>query len=244
MKYQEHRMVEHQVTFAPSKPRRAFDDIIDQVRGMLRSGDLRPGQKLPSERDFALQLGVSRNTVREALRMLEIAGLVSLKKGHTGGAFVTASTMDAVAQGISDGLTLTEFSISDLMESRIALETFIARKAATEITEAELDELEASVARAKRIAETEDFPAQLTAHLDFHEKLAAAARNPILSSLAQPLLGLTHELALRVGPKSAESIWEERQELIEALRHRDPDAAANIVEKYIIESHARWLDSE
>lgn len=237
-------MAQQQVTFAPAKPRRAFDDIIDQVRGMLRSGELRPGQKLPSERDFALQLGVSRNTVREALRMLEIAGLVSLKKGHTGGAFVTASTTDAVSQGISDGLTLTEFSIADLMESRIALETFIVRKAATEITEAELDELEASVAEAKRVADTGDFPAQLTAHLDFHRRLAEAARNPILSSLAKPLLGLTHELALRVGPKSAESIWEERQQVIEALRNRDPDAAAKIVEQYIIESHERWLDSE
>jgi GntR family transcriptional regulator, transcriptional repressor for pyruvate dehydrogenase complex len=231
-----------QITFAPSKPRRAFDDIIDQVRGMLRSGDLRPGQKLPSARDIALQLGVSRNTVREALRMLEIAGLVSLKKGHTGGAFVTASTTEAVAQGISDGLTLTQFSISDLTESRIALETFIARRAAAQITEAELADLEASVARARQISAPENFAAQLNAHVEFHEKLTATARNPILSNLVQPLLGLTRDLALRIGPRAGNSVWEERQRLIQALRNRDAATAAHEVEKYLTGMQAKWLD--
>lgn len=237
-------MSSEHVMFAPAKPRRAFDDIIDQVRGMLQSGDLRPGQKLPSERDFALQLGVSRNTVREALRMLEIAGLISLRKGHTGGAFVTASTTVAVTQGISDGLTLTQFSIADLTESRIALETFIARRAATEITEAELTDLEATVARAKQISPMENFAAQLDAHVEFHEKLTAAARNPILSNLVQPLLGLTRDLALRIGPRAGNSVWEERQRLIEALRNRDGAAAAHEVEKYLTGMEAKWLDSQ
>ena len=237
-------MANQDLMFAPAKPQRAFDNIIDQVREMLKSGELRPGQKLPNERAFAAQLGVSRNTVREALRMLEIAGLVTLKKGHTGGAFVTDSNTEAVTQGIADGLTLTQFSISDLMEARIALETFIARKAAAEITDPELDELEQAVERARVVADTGDFPAQLSAHVEFHEKLTAAARNPILSSLAQPLLGLTHELALRVGPRSAEAVWEERQALIKALRNRDGDEAAHVVEEYLAASHQRWLDSE
>jgi GntR family transcriptional regulator, transcriptional repressor for pyruvate dehydrogenase complex len=237
-------MTAQQVTFVPAKPRRAFDDIIDQVRDMLRSGELRPGQKLPSERDFAVQLGVSRNTVREALRMLEIAGLITLKKGHTGGAFVTDSNSEAVTQGISDGLTLTKFSITDLAESRIALETFIVRKAAAEITETELEDLEASVARAKQISERNDFPALLDAHVEFHEKLAASAHNPILSSLVQPLLGLTRDLALRIGPRAGESVWEERRRLLAALRHRDADTAAREVEAYLREIHSKWLNSQ
>ena len=236
-------MAEQQLVFMPAKPRRAFDDIIDQVRDMLKSGELRPGQKLPNERAFAAQLGVSRNTVREALRMLEIAGLVTLKKGHTGGAFVTDSNTEAVAQGIADGLTLTQFSISDLTESRIALETFIARRVSDQISQGEIDELEMLVARAKLLATPADFPAQLRLHVEFHQRLTAAARNPILCSLVQPLLELTQDLALRIGPRAGDSVWEERHKLIRALRDRDPDTAALEVSKYLREMHSRWLNS-
>ena len=234
-------MSEQPVAFLPAKPKRAFDDIIDQVRELLRSGELSPGQKLPNERDFALQLGVSRNTVREALRMLEIAGLVTLKKGRTGGAFVTDSNTDAVTQGISDGLALTQFSIADLTEARIALESFIVRKAAVEITDEELDDLEASVARAHELSSRGDFPAVLQAHGEFHEKLALAARNPILASMLRPLFGMTQDLAGRIGPRAGEAVWEYRRRLIKALRDRDADAAADEVKVYLQGIHDTWL---
>lgn len=234
-------MSEQQVAFLPAKPKRAFDDIIDQVRDLLRSGELSPGQKLPNERDFALQLGVSRNTVREALRMLEIAGLVTLKKGRTGGAFVTASNSEAVSQGISDGLALTQYSIADLTEARIVLESFIVRKAAVEITEEELDDLEASVARAHDLSAKGDFSAVLQAHGEFHEKLALAARNPILASMLRPLFGMTQDLAARIGPRAGEAVWEYRRRLIKALRDRDADAAADEVKVHLQGIHDRWL---
>lgn len=237
-------MAVEQVTFSAAKPQRAFDNIIEQVRSMLRSGQLRPGQKLPSERDFATQLGVSRNTVREAMRMLEIAGLVTLKRGHTGGAFVSDSNSDALTRAFADGLILMQYTITDLVDSRIAVETVTARKAAENATPEDVEELEASIARAREIASREKFDKVLQAHREFHETMIRIAGNPIMASLFQPLLDLTFDLSLRIGPRAGESLWEHRRLMLDALRQHDGDAAARSVEDYLTELRELWISSD
>src|SRR5690242_17566569 len=77
--------------FGPARPRRTFEEIINQIKTNIEEGRLKRGDKLPTERALAAQLQVSRNTVREALRTLEISGFIILKRGPTGGAFVAAS---------------------------------------------------------------------------------------------------------------------------------------------------------
>jgi DNA-binding FadR family transcriptional regulator len=234
-------MDDNPVLFEPAQTKRAFDGIIDQVRDRLRSGSLRPGQKLPSERDFALQLGVSRNTVREAVRMLEIAGLVSLKKGAAGGAFITSDNSDALAQGLIDGITLGAFTIGELMEARIALDTAIARDAAAQITPEEVAELRALVEVARGFDSPARWPDRLKSHLDFEERLAEIAGNPILKLLQRPLLQLTSEVSLRIGPSVGNEIWAEREQLIDALDRHDASAAEGLVREYLELLHASWL---
>jgi DNA-binding FadR family transcriptional regulator len=234
-------MSDSQVPFEPAQTKRAFDSILDQVRDRLRSGALRPGQKLPSERDFALQLGVSRNTVREAVRMLEIAGLVSLKKGAAGGAFITADNTEALTQGIVDGLTLSTFTVGELMEARIALDVAIARHAALEATPAEVEELRQLVETARSFDGADKWPDRLRAHLAFEERLAEIAGNPILKLLNRPLLDLTSQLSLRIGPSVAEEIWAQRAGLLEALSTHDVNRAESLVRHYLELLHDSWL---
>ncbi|EOM76941.1 FadR family transcriptional regulator [Rhodococcus rhodnii] len=230
-----------ELTFEPAKTRRAFDDIIDQVRDRLPSGQLRPGDKLPSEREFAEQLGVSRNTVREALRMLEISGLIVLKKGHTGGAFVVDTTSHVVAQGILDGMTLTRYSLSDLTEARIGLESLILARVCERATRSEFDSLEEIVERTVAIDADTRWRDKMKVHLEFHQKLTEAAHNPILTILIQPLLEITHELTLRVGPSAEDYIIESRYRLLDALRRRDSDAAISELEWYLAKLQQRWM---
>lgn len=235
-------MTEANVQFETARPQRAFDVMITQVRDRLRSGDLRPGQKLPSEREFAEQLGLSRNTVREGLRMLEIAGLVTLRKGASGGAFVTDSTADAVTRGFIDGLTLTDFALSDLTESRIGLETFIVEKVCQRATDEELDELEASARTAAELDAQTRWPEKVKAHMRFHEELTAAAHNPILSVLISPLITMTSELVLRTGPSADDFIEASRARLLAALRKRDTRAATGELEWYLSRLNERWIE--
>ncbi|QPF88621.1 FadR/GntR family transcriptional regulator [Bradyrhizobium commune] len=99
------------MSLRPARSIRAIEDIADQIREQLRSGHLRPGQRLPPERELAKQLGVGRNTVREAMTMLEVAGLVERRLGSAGGAFITNSNSKAVAERISDGMMLGRISL-------------------------------------------------------------------------------------------------------------------------------------
>jgi GntR family transcriptional regulator, transcriptional repressor for pyruvate dehydrogenase complex len=227
--------------FMPIKTRRAFDDIIDQIREQLRAGALKPGDKLPSERDFAVQLGVSRNTVREAVRMLEIAGLVTLKKGATGGAFITSDNTDALTQSLIDGLALSNFSIADLVNARIALETTIARQAATEVSSDDIAELRDLVGEAQSYDGEREWALRLKAHVTFEERLAEMAGNPLLKLLDAPLLDLTSAISLRIGPSVDREIWDERADFLDALARRDGDRAARIVRDYLELMHEKWL---
>src|SRR5882762_8280145 len=86
---------------------RISQSIVEQVKVLIRQGRLTPGDRLPSERDLCDRFGVSRVTVREALRMLEAGGLVEIRVGAKGGAFVTTPTPERIGEGLADLLNLS-----------------------------------------------------------------------------------------------------------------------------------------
>src|SRR5580693_9805081 len=104
---------------------RISEIIVDQIRLLMRQGQLKPGDRLPPERDLCERFGVSRVTVREALRMLESSGLVQIRVGARGGAFVTAPSGDRVGEGLADMITLSAISAADVTEVRMILEVGI-----------------------------------------------------------------------------------------------------------------------
>src|SRR6188472_328553 len=106
-------------------PGRASEMIVDQIRLLIRDGSLKPGDRLPSERELGERFGVSRVTVREALRGLEANGLVTIRVGARGGAFVTAPTSALVGEGISDLLTFSVIEPGDVTEARQVFEVGI-----------------------------------------------------------------------------------------------------------------------
>ena len=100
---------------------RAFEDIARQIREELLQGRLRPGDRLPAERELAVQFGVSRNTLREALRSLEIAGLITLRKGAAGGAFINDTNGDTVVTSIKDMFSLGAVTTEQITQARISV---------------------------------------------------------------------------------------------------------------------------
>src|SRR5580692_13164707 len=108
--------------FSPVSMGRISEVIVEQIRQLMRAGELRPGDRLPAERELCENFGVSRVTVREALRMLESSGLVEIRVGARGGAFVTAPTSDRVGDGLADLLSLSVINAGDVTEVRLILE--------------------------------------------------------------------------------------------------------------------------
>jgi DNA-binding FadR family transcriptional regulator len=98
------------------------------------------------------------------------------------------------------------------------------------------------VEKARGHDKEENWPALLKAHVEFEEKLVASAKNPIMALLIKPLLDLTASVSLRIGgPTVGDVMWDVRKNLLEALRHRDPDKAEQTVRSYLELLHERWL---
>lgn len=233
-------MPEEPITLRPARTLRAVEDITEQIRAELRAGRLTPGQRLPAERELAKQLGVGRNTVREAMSMLEVAGLIERRTGSTGGSFVTTSTNAVIARGISDGLALRQFSYADLADARLALESFIARKACEHAEDCEFDALDANLARTVGIPDSR-WDEKLDAYREFLELFIASAHNPLITELAQPLIEKTAEVVRKLGPTGSDEIITIRRGLVKHLRARDAEAASHAVEAAIAHIYRGWL---
>jgi len=229
--------------FKPARPRRAFDEIIDQIRDLVRSGELRPGDRLPAERMLAEQFAVSRNTVREALRMLEISGLIELRRGATGGAFIAQSDSGRVATTMSDMLELSVLSLSDLTEARVWLETIVVRVACERMTSEHLERLEANLAEVARLSDEHDWEKKAVANIQFHNLLAEATENPVMISIMQVIMQVMEKVVLTFGPTENDTVLRSRKRLMKHLRAGDADAAVAEMEKALKRLHKMWLSA-
>lgn len=212
--------------FRPIATRRAFEEITSQIRTRLASQSLKTGDRLPPERDLADQFGVSRNTLREALRSLEIGGLLELKKGAAGGAFIREGGGDAVVAGLSDLYRLGSIRPEHLTEARILIGTEVARLACARRTAADLKALEANVAEAEAASKAGDPARRAEIHYAFHSLLARAAKNPVLTILTDALMEMTRHFVEAVGYRPNPYVLPSRKRLLTALRDKDGDAAA------------------
>jgi len=221
--------------------RRAFDDIIDQLREQLRTDELKPGDRLPSERLMAEQFKVSRNTVREALRMLEISGLVEIRKGAAGGGFISQPDPQLVARTLSDMLTLSAFSLADLMEVWVSLSTAITRAACERATEADFAALEENVALATQLTKEEKWEERALVNHAFLDLLAQATANPVFILFQNSITEMVRDIVSVLGPMHGDGILKSRRRLLKHLYNRDVDAAAQEMESHLKRVHAAWL---
>src|SRR5881394_3451228 len=135
--------------FAPIAVTRASSSIADQIRQAIVTGKLDQGERLPPERELAEQFGVSRVTVRDALRALEAMGLIEVRVGARGGAFVTAPTGSVVAQTMSDMMMMSAISPEDVVEARLIVELGTVTLACVRATDEDLARLRELCERAQ-----------------------------------------------------------------------------------------------
>jgi GntR family transcriptional repressor for pyruvate dehydrogenase complex len=227
--------------FAPIHSNRAFEEIANQIRGLISTGQLKPGDRLPSERALAEELQVSRNTLREALRALELGGLLELRKGATGGAFIVSGNTDVVINGLRDLYHLGAISPKQLTEARVWIEATAVRVACERMTDAELAELEANVNAAEKAEKDGDFERRAELHLDFHSLLGKATKNPILSITVDGIMEITRQFVKSIGPQVNRYVLPSRRRLLAHLRARDADSAVMEMQKHLERLHRHYL---
>lgn len=220
--------------FTPVSTGRVSADIVEQIKGAIQEGRLAPGDQLPPERELTKQLGVSRVSVRDALRMLEAYGLIEVRVGSRGGAFVTAPAPNLVGEGMAHMLLLASVTPSEVTELRLIFELALLPLACERRTEEDLAELDAICDRAEATLQTGTYDVALSA--EFHTRLAEATHNAAIALFAEsfqgPLLAsLRH--AQRVAPEMGKAGLLEHRAVVDAIRARDADAARTIMSEHL-----------
>jgi GntR family transcriptional repressor for pyruvate dehydrogenase complex len=202
----------------------ATDQAIDGIRELIASGEFKPGAKLPRENELALRLGVSRNSLREAVRALELVGVVEARQGD--GTYVTSLDPSLLLDVMAYVIDFShEESMLQLLEVRRLLEPAATALAAARATPEQLEEIGEALERMDRTTELE---ALLEADSAFHAAIAHASGNPALAALLGNLAGTTFRARIRRGYSDALAVDETRREhhrIYDALRARDPDLA-------------------
>src|SRR6202011_1806426 len=171
------------LTFRPIHTRRAFEEICARIREQLALGVLTPGDKLPPERDLAQQLGVSRNVLREALRSLEMAGVLRLQKGVKGGAFIQEGDTSRMNDVMQDMLSLGTISVRELSEGRINVLELVVRLACANARHADFQALEANIERTELATREGRLLDRVECSREFYKLLASATGNNVIAMI-------------------------------------------------------------
>lgn len=218
------------LSFQEVKTRRVFEEICEQIRRRLASGALKPGDKLPAERDLALEFKVSRPAVREALRTLEISGVVSLQKGVKGGAFIRDGNPALLTQSLQDLMILGRVSLPSLVEARRMINGMVIQLACERATEEDFQALEANM---EEIEKSDELQHRADAGVRFFGLIARATRNEVLVMLVDSLSDIIRFVIDRSGRKARPELVPVRRRILKALRARDPKAAARAMDEYL-----------
>ena len=220
--------------FTPVNVGRMSSVIVAQIREHIRSGRLVPGSRLPSEREMCTQFGVSRVTVREALRVLDAGGLIETRVGARGGAFVKAPTSTQIGMGIADLIAVAALSAGEVTEARQLFELglvpiLIARATADDIAElrTHCDLAEAALARG-------EYSIEISSR--FHIRLAEATHNKavgmVVRSFREAML-MSMQRTHTAVPEAAERGVAEHRAFVEAIAARDEPAARAIMAEHL-----------
>jgi DNA-binding FadR family transcriptional regulator len=200
------------------------DEAIEKLRAMIVSGELRPGDRLPREADLATTLGLSRNSLREAVRALSLVRILDVRQGD--GTYVSSLAADSLLEALN---FIVEFhhdaSVLELLEVRRILEPAASARAAVLITAPTIEHVAEILGRANADSPVEDL---VKADVEFHRAIALAAGNSVLASLIESLSAPTQRARVWRGMTQEGALQrtlDEHQAIFDAITRHDPEMA-------------------
>ena len=222
-------------TFKPIKTEKFANGVVGQIKESIFDGTYLSGDKLPSESDMAGLFGVSKVTVRQAIRVLENSGLIFTKQGVDGGIFVAEADSISVSSFLSDMLKLKRVTQSDLTMARLIFEPDIASLVADVWKENDLEEPKKNIRQAKLFLEKGDQDNTRLLSLEFHRLICNLTRNPVIIFTLNSVLDVLKEniLRFRLDTEFIRNEINDHEIILEKIRRRRKDEAYNEMHKHI-----------
>ncbi|BEQ13596.1 FadR/GntR family transcriptional regulator [Desulfoferula mesophila] len=219
---------------------RVSDSVREQITNLILAGELKVGDRLPTESELARQLGVSKVPVREAMISLQQMGLLTSRRGAGGGVFVCEPSPEPVGEALTLMLRLGKASIADLTQARLVIEPQVAALAARLASEEDLRRLGDTITTYQQVVE-EDRPRSIS-DLDFHLVLADACGNTVLNLISRALVPLLYTNVRRhhLPPELRTLGIDGHVEIFEAVRRHDPDSAQETMARHVAQMATYW----
>ncbi len=230
--------------FSPVTSQRIFEDIAGQIRELVANGQLKPGDHLPPERELVERFNVSRNAVREALRSLELAGLVELRMGSSGGAVLKRGNHAVVVNALSDLYHVGAILPIHVTEARIWVEGVLMEVLCERITDSELDLLQQNVKEMEKAENSGDYEARSRLNLEFHAMLGAATHNPIMEIVMKAIMELMRLFVEKLGQTQKSYTVPSRRRLMKHLRERNAVEARKEMVHFLERLHKDYMNFE
>lgn len=218
---------------------RIYEEIANQILEAMYRGDLKPKDKLPSENELCTAFGVSRVTVREALRYLAQLGVIEVRQGARGGSYVREMDMDEVAGQMEKALHMTSITLDQLSEVRSLLEEIIiTRLINTTDNDTYFARMEETIVEAQRYLDEGEVEKRLAANIKFHMIIAEMTNNSLIILMHKITLNMLYGFISRVKPSKAHGVnaIESHKQIIACLKRGEYVQASRINSHHIKEA--------
>ncbi len=221
--------------FKTAKSKRLSTNIIDQIREAILCGELKAGDRLPSEKELSKKFEVSKSSLREAFRALEAMGLLEIRQGMTGGAFVSEVDLRTARNNMFNYIFFQNPSIHEFTELRSFIEPAAAEIAAQKITPVDLADLEQNLVQTRKVLNKDAFFYELDTY--FHHRVAEISGNRlvcfVIDSLKNAIVNI--KLQLELDNNFSVRVLQAHEHIVDALRDRSPERARKAMLQHIQE---------
>jgi DNA-binding FadR family transcriptional regulator len=227
-----------QIKFQPVETKRTFEEIADQIKKSIFDGALEPDDRLPSELELARQFNVGRQTVREALRFLEMSGFITIQRGAKGGPVIENTILHIASNSLMNAIQMQNITLDDLTVARIEIERGVLIHVLKKADASDIRILQKNVLKAKREISSDIRASAL--NVEFHRLLAKASKNPVFEIVVDSIMAVAAEYLSRIelGIEQSKRSVDDHEALLSAIIEKNTAKAIKI-----LEDHLRLLGS-
>lgn len=234
--------------FSPIKSKRTFEEVSSKIKRLIFDGVLKPGDRLPSEIELSNQFNVGRQTIREALRILELSGFITVQKGGSGGPLIKDTIINTISDLFLDAFRMEKISIEELTVARLEIEKMVLNRVMDNVKASDIEDLKQNLKAAQE--KIEDNLMANEENIEFHNLLARASRNHVfvivVGSIAAVLRNLLSRLSPEMGTTADRAVYDEsslmsanavryHEEILEAIIENRREKAIELLEQHLVE---------
>ncbi len=221
--------------FETMKRKRTFEEVSAHIKSLVLKGTLKPGAKLPPETEIARQLGVGRQTVREAFRLLELSGFVRIKRGLGGGPEIVDTVLDTLSTALHDAVALQRVSFEELTNARLVVEKGVIEHLLQKLESSDITLLRENIVQARnKLAMS--LPA-FEENIQFHILLASASRNQVFVVTMRAIMPIMADFLSRRKQtlSTSKKVVDAHEEILEAVINGRKEESLKKLEEHLLE---------